>query len=368
MECCVVDLPLQDQDPIDTARFLSLLDFSALIPLLASYYRRTPTYPLDAMLRLLAYRVLRGHVFLTALWRELSTKPDLAMLLGFGKIPSYQALWHFINVRLKAEGVERLRFHLLKLNREGLKAYGVRMGFEGVADATPIASRNRDAAYNGYYEMRCYLTHKLLDVATGLTLAWLLTPGNVDEGGLLVTLLCRVRGLGFKLRRLFADNGYSSPWNYAMLWLMRIKPWISFRRRAKPGWRGRLRTLRLRYRKTVKGRSNANVKTLPLRKLLMGLMIHGQEEYVGAYVRNLSLTEYKRNKSGWLKRYHAKRNIMEGSNGHQKTWLRLDRLPAKKLPTAMNHVSLTFLTEALVAYGRVNTGRVTNLTGLAELT
>jgi len=103
-----VDQPHQDRDLVGAARFLSLLDFSALIPVLASYYRRMPTYPMDAMLRLVAYRVLRGHLYLTALWLESSTKPDLASLLGFSKIPSYQAVWHFINVRLKADGFERL--------------------------------------------------------------------------------------------------------------------------------------------------------------------------------------------------------------------------------------------------------------------
>ena len=332
MECCV-DQPRQDRDTVDAAYFLSLLDLSALIPVLSSYYRRTPTYPMEAMLRLVAYRVLRGHLYLTALWRELSANPDLARLLGFSKVPSYQAVWHFINVRLKADGFERLRFHLLKRIGDALKLYGVRVGFEGAVDATPIASRNRDAAYNGYYHSSCYLLHKLLDAASGLTFAWRLTPGDVDEGSLLVTLLCRVRGFGFKLRRLYADNGYSSPWNYAMLWLMRIKPWIAFRQRAKPSWRGRLRTLRLRYRKMVKGRVKVPVGSLPLRRLLMGLMAHSQEEYVGAYVRNLSLTEYRRNMPRWLKRHRAKRNIIEGGNGHQKTWLRLDRLPAKKLQT-----------------------------------
>jgi hypothetical protein len=368
MECSVLLQPRQDQEPVDAAYFLSLIDLSALIPVLASYYRRKPEYPLEAMLRLLAYRVLRGHLYLTSLWRELSTKPELVSLLGFGKVPSYQALWHFINVRLKAEGVERLRFHLIKLIHDAMNSYGVRMGFDGVSDATPIASCNRDAAYNGFYEVTCYLTHKVLDAATGLTLAWLLTPGDVDEGGLLVTLLCRVRGLGFRLRRLYADNGYSSPWNYAMLWLMRTRPWIGFRRNAKPGWRGKPRTLRLRYRKKVTGRLKVNVRTLSLRKLLMGLMAHGQEEYVGAYIRNHSHAEYKRNKARWLKRYRTNRNRIEASNGHQKTWLRLDRTPAKKLHTATNHVSLIFLTEAIVAYGRIMNGRATNLTGVAQFT
>jgi len=94
-----VDQPHQDRDAVDLAGFISLLDLSALIPVLASYYRRMPRYPMDAMLGLVAYRVLRGHLCLTALWRELSTKPDLGSLLGFSKIPSYQAIWHFINVR-----------------------------------------------------------------------------------------------------------------------------------------------------------------------------------------------------------------------------------------------------------------------------
>ena len=123
----------------------------------------------------------------------------------------------------------------------------------------------------------------------------------------------------------------------------------------------------MRYRKIVKKGLKVDVRSLPLRRLLMGLMACSQAEYVGAYVRNLSLTEYRRNKLRWLKRHRAKRNIMEGSNGHQKTWLRLDRTPATNLQTATNHLSLIFLTEALIAYGRVTAGRTINLTGVAEL-
>ena len=53
------------------------------------------------------------------------------------------------------------------------------------------------------------------------------------------------------------DNGYPSPWSYALLRLMGVKPRIGFRKNAKLGWRGKSRILSLHFRKIVNaGRLN----------------------------------------------------------------------------------------------------------------
>ena len=97
------------------------------------------------------------------------------------------------------------------------------------------------------------------------------------------------------------------------------------------------------------------------------MFLTDQHEYVGAHFRNLSLKARRRPGGRWLKKYDGKRNMVEGSNGHHKTQLNLDRLSAKGLEKAKNHVSQVLLTEAIVAYGRVQHGTTSNLTRMAEL-
>ena len=57
------------------------------------------------------------------------------------------------------------------------------MGLVVSGDASPIQAMPKDAeaAYNGYYKKLCYLVHRLICYVTNLTLAWLVTLGNVDE-------------------------------------------------------------------------------------------------------------------------------------------------------------------------------------------
>jgi hypothetical protein len=331
------------------------------------------------MLRLVAYRMVKGFVYLTDLWRDLKARPEVALRLGFTRVPSYGAIYHFINTRLKAEGFERIRVAVLKLVEEACVKHGSAWDGRVSVDATPMEALrgDREAAYNGYYRMLCFLVHKVVDCTSHLTLSWCVAPGDVDEGGLLAALLLKARSLGFKVREAFMDNGYASSENYASLWLMRIKAWIGFRRKARRGWRGRLKTLRLRYRKMY-GSLLSTKAIRPLRfdpkpernslnKLLLALLLSGQHEYVGAYLRNLSLKAHRKLRKRWLKKYHGKRNTVEGSNGHHKTQLNLDSLSAKGLEKAKNHVSQVFLTEAIVAYGRVQHGTTSSLTRMAEL-
>ena len=373
--------PIQD-DPVDAARFLSLIDFTPVLSVLLGYYCEEwrSRHPPEANLRLVAYRMIKGFEYLTDLWRDLKARPEAALRLGFTRVPSYGAIWHFINIRLGVEGFERIRVAVLRLVEEACAKHGSAWNGRVSVDATPIEALrgDKEAAYNGYYRMLCYLVHKVVDCTSRLTLTWHVAPGDVDEGGLLTALILKARSLGFKIREAFMDNGYTSLQNYASLWLMGVKAWIGFRRRARRGWRGKLKTLRLRYRKMYrKGllstkairslRFDPKPGRISLNKLLLALFLTGQHEYVGAYLRNLSLKAHRKLRKRWLKKYHGNRNMVEGSNGHHKTQLNLDRLSAKGLEKAKNHASQVFLTEAIVAYGRVQHGTTSNLTRMAEL-
>jgi len=172
------------------------------------------------------------------------------------------------------------------------------------------------------------------------------------------------------------DNGYASHYNYELMGLMGIKLLIGFRRRAKPSWRGKPKTLNLRYRKMVKaGKLGAEkLKALgmqadpdrnSLEGVLCALAIAGQHEYVGAYYRNQSLAEFCLDRMGWLGRYVPLRSVVEGCHGHQKDWLDLDNFKAKGLRRARLHVALCMLSEVAVAYTKVQNGIVKALTSQA---
>lgn len=208
----------------------------------------------------------------------------------------------------------------------------------------------------------CYLVHRLVCCTTNLTLSWAVTPGNVDETYLLPSLLVKALFLEVTPQEAVFDNGYASLWSYTLLGLLGVKPFIGFRKKAKPNWRGKPKTLKLRYRKMVNAgvlkRDRLQALDLDpdpdknsLEKNLSGLMIAEQHEYVGAYYRNLSLNQFNEDGESWLNLYTTMRNMVEGSHGHQKDWLDLDNLRDRGLQKAKLHTALSMLSE-----GRLHTG------------
>jgi len=367
-------------NPVHAARLLSFLDLTAVLAVLEGFYCESwrHRHPPEAMLRLVALYKLKRFRFLTELWKVLDD--ETLRLLGFRWKPSYKTVWHWLNVRLGPEGLETVHSALMKATKEALEVQGVSLGLKVAGDASPIQamSRDKEAKYNGYYKKVCYLVHRLVCSATNLTLSWAVTLGNVDEACMMVVLLMKALLLGVMPKEAGFDNGYASPSNYALLGLTTMKPLIGFRKNAKPNWRGKPKTLKLRYRKMVKAGVlkadrlialglNPNPDENGIDEILSGLTIAGQHEYVGAYYRNVSLSEFCQDGKSWLKIYVSMRNAIEGSNGHQKDWLDLDNLRVKGLRKAMSHTALSMLTEAMVAYTRVQNGVLKGLTSLAYL-
>jgi hypothetical protein len=366
--------------PVDAVEFLSLLDLTSVSTLLKEFYCQSwrSKHPPDAMLRLLALYKLKRYRFLTELWRQLNDKTTKQ--LGFKHKPSYKTVWHWLNKRLGPEGIEAIQSALLKTIDQSLKAQGIKLGEKVAGDATPIQAKrvDKEAAYNGYYKKHCYLVHSLVCATTNLTLEWLVTPGNVDEGQLMMPLLAKALFDGIKPTHAVFDNGYASYWNYEIPNLLGIKLQIGFRRRAKLSWRGKPKTLKLRFRKMVKAEklSAMQLKGLGMQSdpdkngledILCALAIAGQHEYVGAYYRNQSLTEFHNDRNGWLGCYVPMRSVVEGSHGHQKDWLDLDNLKVKGLHKARLHTALCMLSEAATACVKVQNGAFKALTSQAFL-
>ena len=117
---------------------------------------------------------------------------------------------------------------------QALAIRSINLGERIAGDATLIQAKpqDREAAYNGYYKKHCYLVHRLVCAATNLTLEWLVTPGNVDEGKLMMPLVAKAFADGLQPKEAVFDNGYASYWNYEIANLLGLKLRIGFRRRA----------------------------------------------------------------------------------------------------------------------------------------
>ena len=366
--------------PFEAVQLISLLDLSPLIGLLRNFYREPYKikHPPEAFLRLLALQKLKRYKFLTELYRELDE--NSVKLLGFRYKPSYKTLWHWLNKRVGPDGLETIHTELMKLINQTLAAQGIQMAKIVSGDATHIQAQSQDkeAAYNGHYHMNCYLLHHLICAITGLTLNSIVAPGNVDESQFMIPMLAKTLADGFKPELLALDNGYTHHFNYEIPNFLGIKLLIGFRRRNKPGWRGKPKTLKLRFRKMIKAGKLTQKKLAELgmdpdpdknslEDVVCALAVAGQHEYAGAYFRNRSLAWFKKDRKGWQLLYAPPRSVIEGTHGHQKDWLDLDGFVETGLCKARLHVALCMLSEAAVALTRVQHGCVKALTSHAYI-
>lgn len=366
--------------PVDTAEFLSILNLTPVLDALEQYYCEPwrSQHPPEAMLKLLALYKLKQYNFLTQLWRHLDKRT--VKLLGFKRKPSYKTVWHYLNKRLGPEGLEAIHTAMTQASNQALATQAIQLGKRVAGDATPIHAKATDkqATYNGYYKKHCYLVHRLICCETNLTLEWIVTLGNVDEGKLMIPLIAKAFADGVKPKEAFFDNGYAGHWNYEIPNLLGIKLLIGFRGRVKPSWRGKPKTLRLRLRKMLKADKLCAEKLKQLSMhpdpdgnslddVVCALAVAGQHEYVGAYYRNLSLAEYSKDRRGWLRCYGPPRSAVEGCHGHQKDWLGLDDLKETGLRKARLHAALCMVSEAAVALVKVQNGVSKALTSQAFL-
>ncbi len=365
---------------VDAVLFISFLDLSPLSALLRKFYREPYKirHPPEAMLRLFALQKLRGHKFLTELDRELDG--NTIKMLGFKYKPSYKTLWHWLNKRVGPEGLEVIHTELMKLIKQALASQEIQMAKTVAGDATHMQAppQDQEAAYNGHYKMRCYLLHHLICAKTGLTLNWIVAPGNIDEGQFMLPMLAKTIADDFKPEVLVLDNGYAHYFNYEIPNLLGLRLLIGFRRKNKFCWRGKPKTLKLRFRKMIKAGKlttkklaelgmQADPEKNRLEEVVCALAVAGQHEYVGAYYRNLSLAEFRKDQKGWKSVYAPPRSFIEGSHGHQKDWLGLDDLVEKGLRKAKLHAALCMLCEAAVACTRVQRGYTESLTSCAYI-
>jgi len=155
--------------PMKATAFLSCLDLSAILPVIAEkyvdndrHYRHDP----QAMFKALILRRLLGLRWHTDLERYFQGHPDEARAIGFNNpngrriIPNHCTFTHFER-RIGIDGMRTILDVLVMQIRTELKRMGIALGTNVAIDATPIEGKQNDpdTSFNPYYRKKGYKIH-----------------------------------------------------------------------------------------------------------------------------------------------------------------------------------------------------------------
>lgn len=353
-------------NPVRIQDFLKHLDLSEIVSVLNDMYAEEYRfkYSPEAVLKTMIYFKLR-HRFLSEVFDDLITDPDLATDLGFNMIPNYKQLYHFLNYRVGGKGTQNLSDAFVK----AILSIYPKLGERLVIDATPLEAKptDKDAEYNGHYKMKGYLWHGLRCLDTSIPIAWHVSHANEDEGTFLAPLLMKARQLGIKFEKVYSDCGYASLEN-----IMRVHEFFGadFRFNLAKDWvirkDGTIKAMKKRYQKFWLERMPFWEPNASFEHMKRFLIMVGRSKMIGAYYRNSALKEYEECPDGYLDDYHL-RNRIEGNHGTEKRQTELKNFNGKGINKFTAHVGMHVIALQAIALCRLQNGiseRLINLGGL----
>lgn len=310
------------------------------------------------MLKTMIYFKLKGYTFLTDVFRDLIVSPNLATDLGFGLIPVYKTLYHFLIYRLGSEGIKNIFDAMVKANIKEGRKQGIIIGNEVGLDACPIPAKKKDteADWNGHYEKWCYLWHNLRCMDTNLPLEYHLTNGREDESHFFAPFLLRlIEDKGVKPKRIFVDCGYSNYENIArsyLYWDIDVvtniaKDWVYHMDAEKEIDRW--------YQKLWKEPFFKPNADLEYKLYVLMLTDEPRFKLVGKYFRNNILTRYEECPDGYLDHYHL-RNRIESHHGTEKRNFKIKNIEAKGIERTSVHLGMHLIALHAVALCRLQNG------------
>ncbi len=378
--------PGEDGEITNVSQFLEFLDGRVVQAMLDHRYKVPPgreKYPRMAMFKAHVWRRIIGEGSLLAFHRLLVDSPFEALELGFRfekktgfvLIPSYQALWHFGNVRFDVEELDALLDALARENVRLGKGLGLRIGERTATDATPVETCRDDptGTWNGHYKRRMVKLVLTQDVGTWLPVSWKVIGGTQGEGEHLVEMLMKARervGQG-EMDEAFFDGGFASNENLARVAvLLRLRArynisegWVGNVRFPRDGPEAGARTPaeeveRLYEERWAEGWYRPGA---PLEHKMECLVRAGECEAVAMHFRNAYIAAYEEAPAEALDEYHVRNNI-EGENGHLKEHFSLESgLNVVGERAVKRHVLWTMVAAQVVAMVRLQHGVRANL-------
>jgi hypothetical protein len=346
------------ENPVRAQDLVAQMDLEFLRPVLEQNYVGGGKFRFDPlpMVRTMLYWRLSGHRFLTEVWNDLVMDPALADNMGFGDIPDYKTLYHWLNYRLGKEGVRRIFDVLLGEVITLAGQHGLKVGRELMIDSTPIEKKSMEqATYNPKYEMKCIKYHNLRCVRTGLPLDYHASTGTEYDGNLFVPLIFRAITIhGINPKRVFGDGHYSSADA-----LMRLKEhWgIETICNIPKDWIIRedadRNAVQKAYQKLWKVEGFEPGADIEYQKLM--LMLHDKTETLESFYHNQVLQKYQQDPEAYAKKLGV-RSAIEHGHGLEKRSTELKNIQASNLDTFETHLGMHVISLLSLALVRLQNG------------
>ncbi|MEM0466183.1 MAG: transposase [Candidatus Thermoplasmatota archaeon] len=361
-----------EEYPVQIEDFLHHLDLTPILPTLQQLYGEDYRFkfPMDAMLKTLIYFKLKPYNFLTELWSDLVASPHLADALGFKNIPDYNTLYHFLIKRLNSKGMKLLLDAFVEANRRELEKHGITLGEEIIQDVSPLPAKKKDkeADWNGHYELWCYLWHNLRCMHTGLPLNFHITNGREDEAHFLAPFILKLTTLQqIHPIRVYIDGGYTGFENIARMYVFfNIDVVCNIDKDWKYSDLGTEAEIQRRYNKLWKQPYYQPHADFNYIQYAMMMSDEPRFKQIGMYHRNNILARYEECPDGYLDHYHF-RNRIENNHGTEKRKTEITHIEAKGIERTTTHIGMHILALHAIALCRLQHGITTGLTNLAGL-
>jgi len=350
-------------EPVRTEEIMKRMNLEFLRPVLDKLYADAWRFHFDplAVLKTMIYWRLKGHRFLTDVFNGLLTDPTLADTLGYGFIPSYQQLYHFITYRINSKDTKKIFDVLLQKVICGCERKDIPIGREIIIDSSPFEKKNDDATYNTHYGVTGYKWHNVRCVRTDIPLEYHVSTITDYDGDFFAPLIYRMKMIhDLQPKRVFADGHYSDGKN-----LMRMREFFGIETIChidknaviKPD--ADIRELKRQYQKLWESelfKTNADIDYMK-----WFLMMHDKTEVLEDFYHNQMLKKYLKDPESYEKKYVI-RELIEHCHGREKRLTEIKNIQAKDMEKFTAHIGMHVVSILALALVRLQNGVTENLT------
>lgn len=253
-------------------------------------------------------------------------------LLGFRECPNYELLREFINERIGQDNLRKvfdtiLYDFIFRCRKEGIEI-GVRTG----EDATDIYSlkHDKEAEYSPYYRHYGYKLDVVHDLNyESIPLSYRVMGINEYEGDNFIPAHKEIKEkFGCKTKEAKVDGKYATYRNIAWSFGQGIELKYEIQKGWKYNKKGTAKNVNRLYQKHW--RDKHFVPNARMEYKLSFLLKAGEEEAVGAYVRNMRITEYEANPEKVAEEMGERTGKTEGFMSILKRETLIGELPRKR--------------------------------------
>lgn len=351
------------EQPVRTEEIIKKMNLEFLRPTLNELYEEAWRFHFDplAVLKTMIYWRLKGHRFLTDVFNDLLTDITLADILGYGFIPSYQQLYHFITYRVNSKGTKKIFDVLLQKVICECKRKGIPVGEEIVIDSSPFEKKNDDATYSGHYEIIGYKWHNVRCVRTDIPLEYHVSTLTDYDGDFLAPLVYRIKMIHeIHPIRIFADDHYSDGKNLMrMREFFDIEPICHIAKNAVLKSNADLKELKRQYQKLWKSelfKIDADVDYMK-----WFLIMHDKTDVIEDFYHNQMLEKYLKDPIAYQNKYLI-REAIEHCHGREKRLTEITNIQANNIEKFTAHLGMHVVSILALVLVRLQNGIVENLT------